>query len=49
MKVVDINNIPDNAVLARSVINDNGVVLNEHKVFLYMYLDITFFWFLFVV
>lgn len=27
MKVVDINNIPDNAVLARSVINDNGVVL----------------------
>lgn len=27
MKVVDINNIPNNAVLARSVINDNGVVL----------------------
>lgn len=27
MKNVDINNIPDNAVLARSVINDNGVVL----------------------
>ena len=29
--------------------NDNGVVPNEHKVFSYMYLDTTTFWFLFVV
>ena len=27
MKNVDINNIPNNAILAKSVINDNGVIL----------------------
>ena len=27
MKNVEINNIPDNAILARSIINEKGVVL----------------------